>query len=136
MAALTGPRNTATRDGKKYAAPAAAAKKFFAGGLVMIDAAGNATPGATALNLKKGGRMCDTVDNLSGAAGAKTVEFEKGLFRFNNSSAGDAITRAEIDTDAYVVDDQTVAKTNGGGTRSIAGKIKDLDAQGVWILID
>jgi hypothetical protein len=26
-----------------------------------------------------------------------------------------------------------VAKTNGGSTRSVAGKIFDVDAQGVWV---
>ena len=44
------------------------------------------------------------------------------------------ITAADIDASAYIVDDETVAKTDGGGTRSIAGTIKQVDAAGVWIL--
>jgi hypothetical protein len=40
-----------------------------------------------------------------------------------------------IGNDCYIVDDQTVAKTNGTATRSIAGKIRAVDAQGVWVEI-
>ncbi|KAK0329991.1 hypothetical protein LTR94_034588, partial [Friedmanniomyces endolithicus] len=58
---------------------------------------------------------------------------KKGQFRWANSAAADAITRAEIGDPAYIVDDQTVAKTNGGATRSVAGTIRDVDAQGVWV---
>ena len=36
----------------------------------------------------------------------------------------------------FVVDDETVAKTNGGGTRSPAGIIADADDQGVWVRFD
>jgi hypothetical protein len=32
-----------------------------------------------------------------------------------------------------VVDDQTVAKTNGSSSRSVAGIIRDVDADGVWV---
>lgn len=42
-------------------------------------------------------------------------------------------TAADIGSDCYIVDDQTVAKTNGTNTRSVAGKIMDVDAQGVWV---
>ncbi|MFB0515162.1 MAG: hypothetical protein ACETWG_00985, partial [Candidatus Neomarinimicrobiota bacterium] len=35
----------------------------------------------------------------------------------------------------YIVDDQTVAKTDGTGTRSPAGFIEDVDSNGVWVLV-
>jgi hypothetical protein len=35
--------------------------------------------------------------------------------------------------DCYLVDDQTVAKTSATNTRSVAGKIVDVDSQGVWV---
>ena len=60
---------------------------------------------------------------------------EAGVFRFENSSAGDAITRAEIGDDCYIVDDQTVAKTDGTDTRSLADKVDDVDANGVWVKV-
>ena len=37
---------------------------------------------------------------------------------FANSASGDLITAAEVGSDCYIVDDQTVAKTNGSSTRS------------------
>lgn len=45
----------------------------------------------------------------------------------------DAIALADIGSDCYIVDDQTVAKTSGSATRSVAGKIFDVDAAGVWV---
>jgi hypothetical protein len=34
------------------------------------------------------------------------------------------------------VDDQTVAKTDGTGARSVAGKVFDVDSGGVWVRFD
>lgn len=134
--ALTKNTNTPERDGKTFVAAVAANVRIFAGALVMLTPAGLATPGAVATTLKPGGRAKGEANNLGGAASAITVEFEKGVFRFQNSAAGDAITIADIGANAFVVDDETVAKTNGGATRSVAGKIVDVDAQGVWIKFD
>ena len=77
----------------------------------------------------------DAANNGSGSAGDINVETERGVFRFENSASADAITRAEIGDTAYIVDDQTVAKTNGSSTRSAAGTIVDVDAQGVWVRV-
>jgi len=133
MAALTTERDTIARVGRSVVLPAAAAKKFFGGALAARDASGNATPGATATGLLGMGRVKETVDNAGGNAGDKNVEIEKGIFRFGNSASADLIARADIGNDCYIVDDQTVAKTSGTNTRSVAGKIFDVDAQGVWV---
>lgn len=133
MTALAADRPTPNRTGELLELPAAAAKKFFAGALACLDAAGRATPGATATTLKGLGRVEAYADNSAGAAGALTVKIRMGCFRWANSASTDAITTAEIGTDCYVVDDQTVAKTSGTDTRSIAGKVVDVDAQGVWV---
>jgi hypothetical protein len=133
MAAATADRNTAAREGASFSDPVAAATKIFAGTIVVLNAAGNAVPGLTALNLVVRGRARELADNSAGAAGDINVDSESGVFRFGNSAAGDAITRAEIGDDCYIVDDQTVAKTDGGGTRSKAGKIIDVDAVGVFV---
>jgi hypothetical protein len=50
-----------------------------------------------------------------------------------NSAAADLIAKADIGASCYVVDDQTVAKTNGGGARPRAGKVFDVDEYGVWV---
>jgi len=56
----------------------------------------------------------------------------RGTFRLFNL-ATDAVTAADIGKPCFLVDDQTVAKTHGGNTRSQAGAVIDLDAQGVWV---
>lgn len=133
MAALTKDRNTPEAEGKFLVAKLAAGAKVFAGAIVCRNAAGFAVPASTALNLKVLGRAEETVDNAAGVAGDKSVRVRRGVYRWENSAAGEAIAAADIGNDAYLVDDQTVAKTNGAGTRSAAGKIVDVDALGVWV---
>lgn len=133
MAALTEGRTTKSRELKTVARGVLAGVKIFEGALTVITAAGYAKPGVTGLNFKSQGRAKGTVDNTGGANGAKTVEIDRGCFQYANSAAGDLITIADIGATAYVVDDQTVAKTDGGGTRSAAGEIIDVEATGVWI---
>lgn len=132
MAALTKNRDTISRDARDFEIPTAASKTFFAGALLCLDAAGRGTPGATATTLKGLGRVKRQVVS-SAVAGAERVEYERGCFRFANSADTDLITRADIGATAYVVDDQTVAKTNGTNTRSPAGVIRDVDDLGVWV---
>ena len=133
MAALTSDRNTPEKEGVMRHVGVAATAVCRAGGIACRNATGYATPGATATTLKALGRFEETVDNASGADGAVTVPIKKGVFRFANSAAADEITAADIGNDCYIVDDQTVAKTDGTATRSIAGKVYDVDAQGVWV---
>lgn len=135
MAALTEARTTPSREGKSFARSVAGGVKIHEGALVCLDANGNATPGAEATTLTADGVARSTVDNTDGAAGDMTAEIERGCFRFANSSSTDEITAADIGSTAYVVDDQTVAKTDGDASRSAAGEIVDVDAQGVWVQI-
>lgn len=44
--------------------------------------------------------------------GVAQVVARRGVFRFGNLS-GDAVTQANVGVDCYIVDDQTVAKTDG-----------------------
>jgi hypothetical protein len=112
----------------------AAATEIFAGGLIVLNA-GVAEPGSEATDLKAVGRAEEYVDNSAGSAGDKTVRVRRGLFRFANSAGGDEITLADVGGSAYIVDDQTVAKTDNTGTRSAAGTIEDVDDAGVWVNI-
>ena len=43
------------------------------------------------------------------------------------------MTQADLGKSCYIVDDQTVAKTSGGATRSLAGKVVGVDVDGVWV---
>ena len=131
--ALTADRNTPRRDGDIYEGPVAASKKLFAGAFGAFDASGNLTPGATATTLIGAGRVEELADNSAGLAGDINARVRRGVFRWENSADADAITQAEIGDPCYLVDDQTVAKTNGGGTRSPAGWVMDVDDDGVWV---
>lgn len=140
MAALTD-----VRDTKKWGArphldelsiQVKAATKIYAGSLVAISSAdGYAVPGATSTTQRAMGRAEETVDNSGGANGDKSVRVRRGVFKWGNSAAGDAITIADVGADCFIVDDQTVAKTNGTNTRSVAGKIMGVDTDGVWVQI-
>lgn len=131
--ALTQDRNTAERTGELITVGVTAAVKCFAGGIAVLDAAGNIKPGVAATGLVCVGRFDESVDNSGGAAGAVMATAKRGSFRFANSADADAITAAEIGDVCYIVDDEKVAKTSGGDTRSVAGIIEDVDAAGVWV---
>ncbi|MDH5525212.1 MAG: hypothetical protein OEY01_14645 [Desulfobulbaceae bacterium] len=133
MPALTQDRDTLKKDGKIFGLPVAATTKLFAGGIGCRNATGYVVPGSTSTTLKALGRINEQVDNSAGADGDLMVEIERGLFRFANSAAADEITKADIGNDCYIVDDQTVAKTDGTATRSVAGKVRDVDSLGVWV---
>lgn len=132
MAAATADRNTPDREAHKRRLGVAAAAKVFAGTIVVKNATGYAEPATTALAKVAVGRAAETVDNTAGADGDLTVDVERGTFRFGNDGT---VTIAEVGTTCYLVDDQTVAKTDGGGTRSAAGTVFDVDATGVWVTI-
>lgn len=108
---------------------------IYSGALVMKNAGGYATKGAVATNQVALGIADSRVDNTGGANGAKEVKVRRGVFPMFNSAAGDAITIADVGSLCYIVDDQTVAKTDGVGTRSAAGKIVGVKDGFVWVSI-
>ena len=95
---------------------------------------------ATLSNLVSGGTASagDAVgvfeDTVTGD-GVATAEYSRGCYQFANSASADLITAADIGGTAYIVDNQTVAKTDNSAARKKAGKIIDVDANGVWVLV-
>ena len=136
MVAATADRNTAALLDDLRNSPLAASVKVFMGTILMRNAAGYLTKGATATGCFGVGRAEAPADNSAGAAGALNINWRPGVFRFANSSAGDLIALADIGTKCWIVDDQTVAKTNGTATRSPAGIVENVDAAGVWVRFD
>lgn len=132
MTALTKDRNTPRREGEMMSLPVAANAKIFAGSLVVTNATGYAAPGSTATTLKAAGRAEEYVDNTGGADGAVSVRVRRGVYKYDNSGA-DQVTQAHVMGICYIVDDQTVAATNGVNTRSEAGKVVEVEADGVWV---
>ncbi|MDT8428498.1 MAG: hypothetical protein RQ757_07000 [Pseudomonadales bacterium] len=136
MTAATKNRNTPTRESTRRGYLAAAAIHVYAGVIVALNAGGFAQPGATATGLRAVGAAVREIDNTDGADGAQIVEVDRGIFRFNNSAGADAIAATDIGKQCYIVDDTTVALTDGTGTRSSAGVIDGVDDDGVWVSID
>ncbi len=133
MSALVADRNTQMKATELMPVPVAANVKIFIGSLVVANATGFAAPGSTAASLTYLGRAEDFVDNTGGADGAKTVIVRREKsFKWANLAA-DAVSQARIGRRCYIVDDQTVAATNGNGTRSPAGIVIAVDADGVWV---
>jgi hypothetical protein len=133
MTALAADRPTPRRSGQDLSLPVAASTKIYAGALVCVNASGYATKGAVSTTLKAVGVAQEQVDNSAGANGDLRINVRRGVFLMGNSSAGDLIALADVGSTCYIVDDQTVAKTNGTSTRSAAGVVRDVDASGVWV---
>jgi hypothetical protein len=130
MAAATEARKTTFSRGRDLlSVPVKAATTVYQGTLVVADA-GFAAPGRTAANLIALGRARETVQN-AGVAGAVNVEIERGVFLFDNNPA-DLVTQAELLKSCFITDDQTVQKTTGAGV-SVAGKVLEVTADGVWV---
>ncbi|MDO9501396.1 hypothetical protein [Falsiroseomonas sp.] len=133
MAALTKDRDTPMmgEGGMMFVLPHGSAVTIYRGALVVVDSTGTVKPGTTATGLKAAGRAeTGTTDD------AALARFRRGVFLFENSASGEAITNAHYGDDVFIVDDQTVARTNGTGTRSVAGKCRGVHASGrVWVEI-
>ncbi|MCM2318068.1 MAG: hypothetical protein NDI93_01920 [Pseudomonas sp.] len=131
MPALTRDRNTPLKNAELIGVPAAASAVIHAGAIVAANATGYAVPGSTATTLTYLGRAEESVDNTGGADGAAAVLVRRlNAFKWANDGS---ITQAHQGKTAYIVDDQTLAATDGTGTRSAAGRIVGIDTDGVWI---
>lgn len=133
MVALTAGRKTPQRDGGEFGRDVAADAVIYSGAMVALNAAGYAVPAAANAAFKTDGHAEESVSNIGGANGAKKVLVRKSTYRFANSAGGDLITRADLLTNCFVVDDQTVARTSNANARPVAGIIVDVDSVGVWV---
>ena len=130
---LSADRNTPRRAGPLLSFPVAASAVLYAGALVALNASGYLVRGAASTTLRAVGRVNQQVDNSDGSNGDALAEVQQGVFHWENSTSTDEITLADIGLVCFIVDDQTVAKTDGGGLRSRAGVVVDVDDDGVWV---
>lgn len=125
MAALTEDRDTFEAAGILKTKGLSASVKAIKGGIAVMNGA-YAEPGTTATGLVAVGVFTKTVDNSSGSDGDVDADIKAGVFQFENSAGADEITDDDIGSDCYIVDDQTVALTDGTSTRSKCGRIVDV----------
>ncbi len=126
MTALTTGRDTKRVEETRITLPVAENVTIYEGAIVVVNGSGYAAPATTGLAQKAVGRADERITN-GAVAGAVTVKVSKGAFWYANSGA-DPITIAAINRQCYLVDDQTVALTDGAETRSVAGRIVNVDA--------
>lgn len=111
--------------------PVAGGETIQYGWLLMLDTAtGCVKAGDAATGCIGVGRSNGYADNGAGADGDVSVDVEYGVFYYSNS-AGDAVTALEYGKLCYVEDNQTVAKTDAGGTLSPAGIVYELRGDGL-----
>ncbi len=136
MSALAAERNTKRYgDDEVMGFPVKTNVKCYMGGMAVLNA-GYAAPATTATGLIALGRFEKTVDNTGQANGFQSIEVRQGTFLWANSASSDQITQADCGNFCYIVDDQTVAKTDGSGTRSKAGKVVGVEGTtGVWVMM-
>ncbi len=136
MTALSANRNTLMMGNDPHPTfleiAVAASTHIYQGALVGLDGAGRAIPASTSAK-KIMGRAELEADNSSGTAGAINVRVRQGVFKVGNSATTDALTAADVGAMCFVVDDQTVARTDANGTRPVAGTVIQVDTTGVWI---
>ena len=123
MSALAADRNTLQKERVLRSIPVKASQLIYAGAIVCVNSSGLATKGATATGLTAVGVAEKRADNSAGADSAINVRVRRGVFCFDNSTSSDAIAEKDIGATVYIVDDHTVALTNGSSSRSAAAEM-------------
>lgn len=132
MTALTQGRDTPRQNTELLSLPVAANTTIHAGALVCVNAQGFAVPGTEAADLVCVGRAQEGVAN-AGSNGDESVSVRRHCaFKWAND-ATDPVTSAQRMRLCYIVDDQTVSASHETNTRSVAGVVVGLDADGVWV---
>lgn len=133
-----GSADLATRS---LSVPVAAATTIFQGALVatQIGGSGYAVNASADRSLRVIGvaarRVVNTTAEGFGAAGDLSVEVERGVFPFANSSSTDAISAADVGALCFVVDNDTVARTANFGLRPVAGIVSKVEGGKVYVEI-
>ena len=130
--ALTKDKGTLQKGGDLVVLALAAGAVIHGGAIVVIED-GYADKATTKTGLKFAGIAEEAVDNMAGGNGDKTVEVRRERLFFAKNSVGDAIAQADLFNQCYLEDDETVAKTNGGNTRSLAGRVVEVVNNGIWV---
>ena len=124
---LTQDRMTPVRDGEVMPFAVAAGAQIFQGALVATNAAGFLVAGAAATGLTYIGRADAHVDNSDGADGDEIVLVRRNkAFRWKNADA-DPVDQSLVGKTCYILDDETVAATDGTGT------VLAVETAGVWV---
>ena len=111
--------------------PVAASTTIYQGTLVALNLTGYLVPASADPTLRVLGRAEEYVDNSAGSAGAKTCKVKRGIFGFANSGTTGAVVDLDVGRLVYAVDDSTVSRINPIGSYPVAGRVYDVDSDGL-----
>ena len=134
MTALAADRVTRSKSvGRAFTGDVAATTIIYKGALVARNAAGYIVPASDTAGLTVVGVAMEKVDNSAGAAGAKTVNIQTGVFEFVNGAG--AVVQANKHATCTVLDDQTcsIAATTANDIK--AGTVDSFTATTVWLRV-
>lgn len=123
----------ASSFGQEHAILAKDSTQFYKGGLVAVDLDDGKLAKAAAgdLTLVVVGRCSENV--LTGTSNTRKVKFRSGIFNYASGATFEAITAAHVGQPCYVVTDESVGISGATGANSLAGRVYDYDANGVWV---
>ena len=115
---------------------AAANQVFYNGAIVCKKTDGFAYVGDEYTGAQTLGVAAFALDTTGDTNGDHDVIVQPGTFGdFSNSASSDAIAEDDRGKQCYVVDDDTVALTDGGATRSAAGMVYDIADDGTSVVV-
>jgi len=129
--AITASQTVDRRLGDEYQFPVAASTTLYAGGIAALDGSNNLVMATDVAARRAVGVVFAEVDNSTGSAGDLNGLVEVGIFKLANSGTN-AITDAHIGQFCFVEDNSIVAST-GGSYGVVAGIVKKVDTDGVWV---
>lgn len=108
---------------------------IWAGAMVALDATGFAVPAADTAGLVPVGIAQETVASPStDSDGDRPVRTREGIYRLDQTATNaNRFTRADIGDIAMVEDDATVWKAAQAANDVRAGRVYQVDGQGVWV---
>lgn len=136
MTALTKARTVKSIPGLIFAYPVLANAVIYQGAIVVITSAGWAKPGVTGLGLTTVGVAREGVNNTGGSSGDVLVEVDERIVDMANSAGADEIAAGDVGKVCYLVDDQTVAKTDGGTAQVTRGDVVFNGTDPVGLTVD
>lgn len=107
---------------------AADSQTFLKGCMVAINAAGLLVVASSTAGQIPCGRCEETY--TTGSSNTKKIKFTSGIFKWDNLG-GSPVVAATVGRDCFVQDNCTVRVDDD--TSSIAGKVYQLDSDGVWV---
>jgi len=150
MAALSNSRNTPEMadGGRMRVLPVEANTNIYLGGIVALNAAGNAVPASATTTVANAQRVVGRAEyvkngmpgqnaiNNPGAAGAISITARKGVFLYATDGS---VGAAQLGLNCFALDDNTVTALDRASGASVqqyaaAGQVVAIDPSGqVWV---